>query len=111
MTASAWVTERHTTALLEEHERITAAMAALLRRLVVRVVAVVKALPQLYARSAWATAHKPDAPGLDKTSYASFTAAILASEPPLSGCAVRAALRNAFLIVLVSASRATLSTL
>jgi hypothetical protein len=28
-------------------------------------------------------------PGCERTSYTSFTAAILASEPPLSGCACR----------------------
>jgi len=33
------------------------------------------------------------APGLLRTSYASLTVAILASDPPLSGCAVMAALR------------------
>lgn len=33
------------------------------------------------------------APGLLRTSYASLTVAIFASDPPLSGCAVMAALR------------------
>lgn len=67
-------------------------------------------------------------PGLLRTSYASLTVAILASDPPLSGCAVMAALRlqkllheddknrhknthKAFLIVFESASRDTPSTL
>jgi hypothetical protein len=32
-------------------------------------------------------------PGFERTSYASLTAAIFCSEPPLSGCAVFAAVR------------------
>lgn len=37
-----------------------------------------------------------DAPGFDNTSYASFTVAIFASLPPLSGCAVITALRLSY---------------
>ena len=128
--------------LLEELRELPAGEAALegvpalLRRRVVRVVAVVEPLAELCGRGEVSERGrrgkgKGDVPGLLRTSYASFTAAIFASLPPLSGWAVRTALRlgegesseeeriyargrcthYAFLIVFASASRATPSTL
>ena len=77
---------------------------ALLRHRVVRVVAVVEPLAELCAcmykrqdddeRECMSCANtRGYAPGSLSTSYASLTAAIFASLPPLSGCAVNTALR------------------
>ena len=72
---------------------------ALARRLVVGVIAVVETLTEFcvcagkVSRGRGKGRKKCGVPGLFKTSYASLTAAIFASLPPLSGWAVIAAFR------------------
>jgi hypothetical protein len=94
-------TARESAALLEERKRIPALLERVPSRAVVRVVAVVEALSQFwramrqFVRVGGGAEGRMEkkVPGFERTSYASFTAAIFCSEPPLSGWAVFAAVR------------------